>query len=263
MRILPRSGRGSMAANQYTRELPAICDEDLGQVGKKALGLAQLRRAGFAVPDAFCVSTAAFERYRAARAESGPDAGIPDDVWAEVSGRHAKAFGDRPVAVRSSGVLEDLPDASFAGQYETDLCVRGADALARSLRRCWESVWNDPRPRLLRAQRARPRPVDHGGRGPGDGGVRRVGRPVHREPPHRGRHRGRDRGVVGSRRGHRLGAGHPGPVRPRRPDGRGPGPDPGDQGADDRPRARGARGGRGGGGAARHALPRRRDPRPA
>jgi pyruvate,water dikinase len=41
----------------------------------------------------------------------------------------AERLGDGAVAVRSSAVAEDLADASFAGQYETVLGVRGADAL--------------------------------------------------------------------------------------------------------------------------------------
>ena len=47
---------------------------------------------------------------------------------------------DPPVAVRSSAAAEDLPGASFAGQYETYLHVRGeADVLAHTMR-CWESL---------------------------------------------------------------------------------------------------------------------------
>jgi hypothetical protein len=43
-------------------------------------------------------------------------------------------LGDGPVAVRSSAVAEDLADASFAGQYETVLNVRGPDALREAIR---------------------------------------------------------------------------------------------------------------------------------
>jgi pyruvate,water dikinase len=48
---------------------------------------------------------------------------------------------DVPLAVRSSGVAEDLPGASFAGQYETVLGVRGEDALTHAVRRCWASAF--------------------------------------------------------------------------------------------------------------------------
>jgi pyruvate,water dikinase len=46
-----------------------------------------------------------------------------------------------PVAVRSSAVSEDLPDASFAGEYDTFLWVRGAGEVLRQLRRCWSSLF--------------------------------------------------------------------------------------------------------------------------
>lgn len=45
------------------------------------------------------------------------------------------------VAVRSSATAEDLPNASFAGQQETYLNVRGEQALINAVRRCWASLW--------------------------------------------------------------------------------------------------------------------------
>ncbi|MEZ4237487.1 MAG: phosphoenolpyruvate synthase [Myxococcota bacterium] len=50
---------------------------------------------------------------------------------------------DVPVAVRSSATAEDLPDASFAGQQETYLHVRGADAVLDHARRCFASLFTD------------------------------------------------------------------------------------------------------------------------
>lgn len=47
------------------------------------------------------------------------------------------------VAVRSSATAEDLPDASFAGQQETYLNVRGADALMEACRKCFASLYTD------------------------------------------------------------------------------------------------------------------------
>jgi pyruvate,water dikinase len=45
------------------------------------------------------------------------------------------------VAVRSSATAEDLPDASFAGQQETYLNMRGADQVFDAVRKCWASLY--------------------------------------------------------------------------------------------------------------------------
>ena len=46
-----------------------------------------------------------------------------------------------PVAVRSSATAEDLPDASFAGQQDTYLNIRGGEQLMEHVKRCWASLW--------------------------------------------------------------------------------------------------------------------------
>jgi len=53
------------------------------------------------------------------------------------------AGGDIAVAVRSSATAEDLPQASFAGQQETFLNVRGRDQLLRSMHEVYASLFND------------------------------------------------------------------------------------------------------------------------
>jgi pyruvate,water dikinase len=45
------------------------------------------------------------------------------------------------VAVRSSATVEDLPEASFAGQQETYLNVKGADSVVEMVKRAWSSLW--------------------------------------------------------------------------------------------------------------------------
>jgi len=50
---------------------------------------------------------------------------------------------DVAVAVRSSATAEDLPNASFAGQHESFLNVRGADGLFETCRRCFASIFTD------------------------------------------------------------------------------------------------------------------------
>ena len=57
---------------------------------------------------------------------------VPDDVRARRSReQYARLGDDAPVAVRSSAVGEDSAEATFAGQQETYLWVRGADARVR------------------------------------------------------------------------------------------------------------------------------------
>jgi pyruvate,water dikinase len=57
-----------------------------------------------------------------------------------------------PVAVRSSAVSEDGESASFAGQQETFLNVRGEDAVVRAVQACWASFFS-PRAMFYRAQK--------------------------------------------------------------------------------------------------------------
>jgi pyruvate, water dikinase len=59
-------------------------------------------------------------------------------AWDEMSGGK-----DIAVAVRSSATAEDLPDASFAGQQETFLNVRGIDNLFEAMHQVYASLFND------------------------------------------------------------------------------------------------------------------------
>ena len=58
-----------------------------------------------------------------------------------LSGEYDQDITD--VAVRSSATAEDLPDASFAGQQETYLNVRGPESLLSSVRNCFASLFTD------------------------------------------------------------------------------------------------------------------------
>ena len=63
---------------------------------------------------------------------------IKDDVKASYKKMATK---DLIVAVRSSATAEDLPDASFAGQQETYLNIRGEAALLSAVQNCWASLY--------------------------------------------------------------------------------------------------------------------------
>ena len=48
-----------------------------------------------------------------------------------------------PVAVRSSGIIEDMPESSFAGIYDTFLNQKDEESILSSVKECWASVFND------------------------------------------------------------------------------------------------------------------------
>jgi pyruvate,water dikinase len=70
-------------------------------------------------------------------------AGLERQIRAAYAILEREGAQDPSVAVRSSATAEDLPEASFAGQQETYLGVRGADALVAACRRCFASLFTD------------------------------------------------------------------------------------------------------------------------
>lgn len=118
--------------------------------GSKAGHLGALREAGFPVPDGFVVKSAAFGRFVAQAAlpvlpatdaqEAALAAPVPADIARAIREAY-RALGGGRVAVRSSGLAEDLADATFAGQYETVLDVEGEDEVVLAVRRAWASVF--------------------------------------------------------------------------------------------------------------------------
>ena len=152
---------------------------DVALVGGKNASLGEMISAlapqGIRVPPGFATTADAFRRYitangldrliadTLARLDEGrctlQDAGqtirraiiagdFPDTARAAILTAYAdlcRAAGlpEVPVAVRSSATAEDLPDASFAGQQETFLNVRGPAALLEACRRCYASLYTD------------------------------------------------------------------------------------------------------------------------
>src|SRR5262245_36131574 len=158
-------------ASPLTLTFAEVTADDLPHVGGKGTNLGALTRAGVSVPPGFCVTTRAFDRFIAALPDRGVhfarldgldgssvdlartaaesmrsalDAlGVPEDVTrAIVSAWHALG-SEHALAVRSSATAEDLPGASFAGQQDTYLNVRGEVALLDAVRRCWISLFTD------------------------------------------------------------------------------------------------------------------------
>lgn len=76
------------------------------------------------------------------------DAELPKKLRDEIIDNYKKLSkeyktGDVDVAIRSSATAEDLPDASFAGQQETYLNIRGEEALIDACRKCFASLFTN------------------------------------------------------------------------------------------------------------------------
>ncbi|MDJ0760768.1 MAG: phosphoenolpyruvate synthase [Woeseiaceae bacterium] len=73
------------------------------------------------------------------------DTKLPDELMGDIKTAFEEMSGgaDIAVAVRSSATAEDLPDASFAGQQETFLNVRGLDKVIQALHEVFASLFND------------------------------------------------------------------------------------------------------------------------
>ncbi|HUD96825.1 MAG TPA: phosphoenolpyruvate synthase [Woeseiaceae bacterium] len=161
----------------YVIKLEQLGMEDVDRVGGKNASLGEmisnLSELGVSVPGGFATTAAAYRDFLrcddldtrirdklqsldvddiGALSEAGKSirnwivetplpARLTDEVkiaWTEMS-----ASKDIRVAVRSSATAEDLPDASFAGQQETFLNVRGFDHLVSAMHQVFASLFND------------------------------------------------------------------------------------------------------------------------
>jgi pyruvate, water dikinase len=145
--------------------------------GGKSASLGELISAEIPVPPGFAISTSAFRAFiesaglegriaaAMARVSSGDVdainaashsiseamrfAHVPEAIREEIAAGYselASTAGDSqpPVAVRSSALGEDSQDATFAGQQETYLWVRGVDEVCDAVRDCWVSLYSPP-----------------------------------------------------------------------------------------------------------------------
>jgi pyruvate,water dikinase len=112
-------------------------------------GLAEMINAELAAldPDDVAQLAAVGRRIREAVAKQPFPANLEADIrsaYARLAEDSAGASGDlASFAVRSSATAEDLPDASFAGQQETFLNVRGIDAILAAIKEVFASLYND------------------------------------------------------------------------------------------------------------------------
>ena len=154
---------------------------DLDQVGGKNASLGEmvgnLAHAGVRVPDGFATTAEAYRHFLGETGLATIIAGrladldtddvdtlaqvgreiraavvaqpFPADLEADIRTAYAELAGsgaggeDASFAVRSSATAEDLPDASFAGQQETFLNIRGVEAVLTAIKEVFASLYND------------------------------------------------------------------------------------------------------------------------
>jgi pyruvate,water dikinase len=163
--------------DQYIKRFSEIRLTDVGVVGGKNSSLgemySQLAKEGVRVPDGFATTALAFRHFlryndkmkamatllktldtknfsnlkdigRQARALVLGSV-IPQDLADDIVAGYRQLSGDADiaVAVRSSATAEDLPGASFAGQHESYLNIRGETALLEAVKNCYASLYTD------------------------------------------------------------------------------------------------------------------------
>nr|AHI48931.1 phosphoenolpyruvate synthase [Stutzerimonas stutzeri] len=163
---------------EYVVSLDKLGNHDVERVGGKNASLGEmisnLAGAGVSVPGGFATTAQAYRDFLElsglndqihalldaldvddvnALAKAGAqirqwvmDAEFPAQLDADIRKAFAEMSGgndNMAVAVRSSATAEDLPDASFAGQQETFLNIRGVDNVIRAAKEVFASLFND------------------------------------------------------------------------------------------------------------------------
>jgi phosphoenolpyruvate synthase/pyruvate phosphate dikinase len=164
---------------RHTRTLRELRAADAGAFGGKSVSLGELLLAEIPVPPGFALAASAFAEFldeggltgRVAHLLDGVSADdldsiaaaahtigeelrsapVPESVQREIGRQYVALAGaagsgaatEAPaVAVRSSALGEDSSEATFAGQQDTYLWVRGAEAITGAVRDCWASLYS-------------------------------------------------------------------------------------------------------------------------
>ena len=159
----------------YTRSLDELRRADDASFGAKSASLGELLAAGIPVPAGFALAADAFRTFvsdaglqhqladaqarlstrdldavsavSGAVSEAMRGAPVPGGVREQIAAAYAALAGisgeaEPPVAVRSSALGEDSQDATFAGQQESYLWVRGLEQVCDAVRDCWASLYS-------------------------------------------------------------------------------------------------------------------------
>ncbi len=158
----------------YVLGFEELSKSSLPVVGGKNASLGEMLKAGIRVPPGFAITTDSYlELITSARiadeiqnilSHVNPDsvpsldhsseqiqtlimnAAMPAPIRRAIADNYAKLcdscdLDDLPVAVRSSATAEDLPNASFAGQQDTYLWIKGLDDVIKMAQKCWASLF--------------------------------------------------------------------------------------------------------------------------
>ncbi|WP_202711478.1 phosphoenolpyruvate synthase [Sporosalibacterium faouarense] len=158
----------------YIKWFKEVNKDDISLVGGKGANLGELTQKGIQVPPGFCITSNAYNSFIKLSnveddirkiisnidVENSSDlqiksldvrrlilnAVIPDEIKKEIINKYeefSNGIGiiEPSVAVRSSATAEDLPEASFAGQQDTYLHVKGNEQLLEHVKKCWASLW--------------------------------------------------------------------------------------------------------------------------
>lgn len=165
---------------KYTIDLNQVSLTDINLVGGKNASLGEmiqnLKTLGIKVPNGFAITTEAYHTFikhnkldekiislvsnlddsdinllRKTGSEVRQlirNGEFPEELKIEIRNKYKELSLDydqemTDVAVRSSATAEDLPDASFAGQQETFLNVRGSESILEAVRNCFASLFTD------------------------------------------------------------------------------------------------------------------------
>ncbi len=161
--------------NSYTRRFTDISIHDVESVGGKNASLGEmfnhLSEKGIRVPDGFATTSFAFRKFLEYNNIAAPlkqlmssldkknysnldeismqaralmsNAKIPDELKEKIIDAYHTLCGNREteVAIRSSATAEDLPNASFAGQHESYLNIKGDEAVIEAIHKCFTSLY--------------------------------------------------------------------------------------------------------------------------
>jgi pyruvate,water dikinase len=158
----------------YVLGFEQIGKESLPIVGGKNASLGEMLKSGIRVPPGFAITTDSYlelitsagiaDEIQTILAHVNPDsvpsldhssqqiqtlimkATMPAPIRRAIAENYGKLcdqcqIDDLPVAVRSSATAEDLPNASFAGQQDTYLWVKGLDDVIEMAQKCWASLF--------------------------------------------------------------------------------------------------------------------------